>query len=183
MPPVRFSGHINEWKNFKVSEITEIYDNLRIPIAASEREYGKTPYYGANGIQDYVNGYTHDGEFVLIAEDGANDLINYPVNYVRGKIWVNNHAHVLSGRSNVLNNSFLAVRIKAMNISKFLVGGGRAKLNGNILKDISLQIPSIDEQTKIGNFFKQLDESIELQEKKVERLKQVKKSFLQKMFV
>ena len=72
--------------------------NLRIP--------GSTPYYGANGIQDYVDGYTHEGEFILVAEDGANDLKNYPVKCVKGRIWVNNHAHVLQGKNEIADNKF-----------------------------------------------------------------------------
>ncbi|MCJ0578426.1 hypothetical protein MMJ51_07630, partial [Enterococcus cecorum] len=64
-------------------------------MTESNRVSGPTPYYGANGIQDYVEGYTHDGEYILIAEDGANDTNNYPIFRVHGKIWVNNHAHVL----------------------------------------------------------------------------------------
>ncbi len=74
--------------------------NLRIP--------GTTPYYGANGIQDYVDGYTHEGEFILVAEDGANDLKNYPIKCVKGSIWVNNHAHVLQSKNEIADNKFLA---------------------------------------------------------------------------
>ena len=73
------------------------------------RVAGTTPYYGANGIQDYVDGYTHDGEFILVAEDGANDLKNYPVKCVKGRIWVNNHAHVLQGKYDCADNQFLAL--------------------------------------------------------------------------
>ncbi|MGH2143920.1 restriction endonuclease subunit S, partial [Enterococcus faecalis] len=80
------------------------YDNLRVPITASKRISGNTPYYGANGIQDFVEGYTHDGEFILVAEDGANDLKDYPVQYVNGKVWVNNHAHVLQAKQSIANN-------------------------------------------------------------------------------
>ena len=89
-----------------MSEIADRFDNLRVPVAANLRVSGDTPYYGANGIQDYVEGYTHDGEYVLVAEDGASDLKNYPVNYVNGRIWVNNHAHVLQGKNNIASNRF-----------------------------------------------------------------------------
>ena len=78
-PRLRFKGFTEAWEQRKVKEIAERFDNLRIPVAASQRESGLIPYYGANGIQDYVNGFTHNGEFVLVAEDGANDLKNYPV--------------------------------------------------------------------------------------------------------
>lgn len=101
----------NAWEQRKVREVTDRYDNLRIPVAASLRVAGTTPYYGANGIQDYVDGYTHDGEFILVAEDGANDLKNYPVKCVKGRIWVNNHAHVLQGKYDCADNQFLAYAI------------------------------------------------------------------------
>ena len=62
------------WEQRKVFEIADRFDNLRVPVAANLRIPGNTPYYGANGIQDYVEGYTHDGEYILVAEDGASDL-------------------------------------------------------------------------------------------------------------
>ena len=60
------------WEQRKVFEIADRFDNLRVPVAANLRISGNTPYYGANGIQDYVEGYTHDGEYILVAEDGAS---------------------------------------------------------------------------------------------------------------
>ncbi|EGP9983283.1 restriction endonuclease subunit S, partial [Listeria monocytogenes] len=92
VPRLRFADFDEEWEQRMLNEIANRYDNLRVPITASARSSGTTPYYGANGIQDYVEGFTHDGEFILVAEDGANDVKNYPVQYVNGKIWVNNHA-------------------------------------------------------------------------------------------
>lgn len=181
-PELRFEGFTDAWEQRKLKDVSEMYDNLRVPITASDRVSGDTPYYGSNGIQDYVEGYTHDGEYVLIAEDGANDLLNYPVNYVNGKVWINNHAHVVSGKVGELNNLFLVSRIKSMNIVPWLVGGGRAKLNGDVLKKLPILIPSFEEQQKIGNFFKQLDDTIDLQERKLETLKELKKGYLQKMF-
>ena len=166
-----------------MGEVVNILDNLRIPVAASERLKGTTPYYGANGIQGYIDGFTHDGEFVLVAEDGANDLVDYPVQYVSGKIWVNNHAHVLQGISYQLNNHFLVYRIKSMNISRYLVGGGRAKLNANIMKDIELSLPNYEEQQKIGAFFTALDRYITIHQRKLENMQKLKKSLLQQMFV
>ena len=183
VPEIRFSGFTEDWEQRKLIDVAEMFDNLRIPVTASDRVEGNTAYYGANGIQDYVDGFTHDGEFVLIAEDGANDLINYPVNYVKGKIWVNNHAHVVSGKKSELDNLFLTARIKSMNISHWLVGGGRAKLNGDVLKKIPLTLPVYEEQKKIGAYFKHLDDSIALHQKQLEVLKETKKSLLQKMFV
>lgn len=93
IPEIRFKGFSGEWNETVLSEVADKYDNLRVAVTARDRIAGNTPYYGANGIQGYVEGYTHDGEYVLLAEDGANNLKNYPIHYVSGKVWVNNHAH------------------------------------------------------------------------------------------
>ena len=183
VPKIRFSGFTDDWEQRKVSEIANRYDNLRVPVAASERVSGSTPYYGANGIQDYVDGYTHDGEFVLIAEDGANDLKNYPVQYTTGKIWVNNHAHVLQGKEKITDNKFLGYSINATNIESLLVGGGRAKLNAEVLMGIELLMPSYLEQCRISEFLFNLDNLITLHQSKLEKLRLIKKSMLEQMFV
>ena len=183
VPKRRFEGFEGEWQSVKIHEIANRLDNLRIPITASKRIPGMTPYYGANGIQDYVKGHTHDGENVLIAEDGANDLNNYPVHYCVGEIWVNNHAHVLRGKDNILNNLFFSYLLKTINMTPYLVGGGRAKLNSDIMMGIDCIIPEIAEQQKIGQFFKNLDDQITTEEKKLEKLKQMKEAYLEEMFV
>ncbi|MBS7815955.1 restriction endonuclease subunit S [Wohlfahrtiimonas chitiniclastica] len=182
VPQIRFDGFSGDWKYFMLEEITDRYDNLRIPITASERVLGDTPYYGANGIQGYVKGYTHDGENILIAEDGANDLVDYPIQYVVGKIWVNNHAHVLSAKP-TCDTKFLSYGMKNINFAPFLVGGGRAKLNANVMMQIKLKIPKLEEQQKIGAFFQKLDQRIEQHEKKLQSYQNLKKAMLQRLFV
>ena len=146
---MRFSTF--SWEQRKVQDVADRFDNLRIPVAANLRVHGTTPYYGANGIQDYVEGFTHDGEFVLVAEDGANDLKNYPVKCVNGRIWVNNHAHVLQGKAGIADNSFLAFAISQSDIESLLVGGGRAKLNAETLMSIEFRLPCLQEQYRIGD--------------------------------
>ena len=183
VPELRFKGFTDEWEERKLSDIADRFDNLRVPITASDRKPGDTPYYGANGIQDYVEGFTHNGEFILVAEDGANDLKNYPVQYVNGKVWVNNHAHILQGKKTITDNKFLMNAIKNFNIEPFLVGGGRAKLNADVMMKLNILLPTFVEQEKIGSFFKQLDDTIALHQRKLDLLKEQKKGFLQKMFV
>ena len=183
VPELRFAGFADDWEERKLSDIADRFDNLRVPITASDRKSGDTPYYGANGIQDYVEGFTHDGEFILVAEDGANDLKNYPVQYVNGKVWVNNHAHVLQGKKTITDNKFLMNSIKNFNIEPFLVGGGRAKLNADVMMKLNVLLPTFEEQEKIGLFFKQLDDTITLHQRKLDLLKEQKKGLLQKMFV
>ena len=159
------------WEQRKLEEICNRFDNLRVPVAANQREKGNIPYYGANGIQDYVKGFTHKGEFILIAEDGANDLKNYPVNYVNGLFWANNHVHVLQSKEKIGNNKFLKFCISRTNIEHLLVGGGRAKLNSNIMMNMDLKIPAIVEQEKIGNILFEIDNLITLHQ-----LKEMKRS-------
>ncbi len=183
VPELRFAGFADDWEERKLSDIADRFDNLRVPITASDRKPGDTPYYGANGIQDYVEGFTHNGEFILVAEDGANDLKNYPVQYVNGKVWVNNHAHVLQGKKTITDNKFLMNAIKNFNIEPFLVGGGRAKLNADVMMKLNILLPTFVEQEKIGSLFSLLDKTIALHQRKLDLLKEQKKGFLQKMFV
>ena len=182
-PEIRFKGFTDPWEQRKVQDVADRFDNLRIPVAANLRVHGTTPYYGANGIQDYVEGFTHDGEFVLVAEDGANDLKNYPVKCVNGRIWVNNHAHVLQGKAGISDNSFLAFAISQSDIESLLVGGSRAKLNAETLMSIEFKLPCLQEQYRIGEYLTQLDNLITLHQRELEKLQNIKKSMLEKMFV
>ena len=182
-PEVRYKNFSDAWEQRKLGEVVERFDNLRIPVTSSKREKGITPYYGANGIQDYVQGYTHDGEFVLVAEDGANDLQNYPVHYVNGKVWVNNHAHVLQGKNKMVDNLFLVNAIKQIKIETYLVGGSRAKLNADVMMKLPIKVPTFNEQQRLGKYFARLDSLITLHQRKLEKLKQLKKFLLQNMFI
>ncbi|MDZ7432840.1 restriction endonuclease subunit S, partial [Bacillus amyloliquefaciens] len=98
----------NHWEVKTLSDVVENYNNQRIPVSQKKREEmeGDIPYYGATGIVDFVDGYTHEGEFVCIGEDGANLLSrSKPQAFViRGKSWVNNHAHVVKMNDNMCNN-------------------------------------------------------------------------------
>lgn len=183
VPRIRFKGFTDAWEQRKVQDVAERYDNLRVPVAANLRVHGNIPYYGANGIQDYVDGFTHDGEFVLVAEDGANDLKNYPVQHVKGRIWVNNHAHVLQGKPNLMDNLFLAYSLHRADIASYLVGGSRAKLNADTLMTLELLLPGVEEQTKIGRLLDSIDNLITLHQRQVEKLKNIKAALLEKMFV
>ena len=182
VPRIRFKGFEEDWEQRKVSELADRYDNLRVPVAEKLRVRGTTPYYGANGIQDYVRGFTHDGEFVLVAEDGANDLKNYPVQYVNGRIWVNNHAHVLQAKDKIADTGFLGYAISRADIEAILVGGGRAKLNAEVLMRLALILPSRTEQIRLASFLVRIDSLLSLHQRKLEKLKILKKALLEKMF-
>ncbi|HEE2520209.1 TPA: restriction endonuclease subunit S [Klebsiella pneumoniae] len=129
-----------EWRNLGDTSLFEIANNGRKPVKASLRIAGETPYYGANNIQDYVDGYTHDGEYVLIAEDGSASLENYSIQYATGKFWANNHVHVVRGKERV-HSRFLYHYLCIVNFLPFLTGGGRAKLTKGQLIEIPVPIP------------------------------------------
>ena len=170
----------SDWKEYKINDVADIFDNLRIPVTKNQRKPGNTPYYGANGIQDYVSGYTHDGEFVLIAEDGANDLQNYPVTYASGKIWVNNHAHVLAGVNSKADTRFLAYLLKKVDFAAVLVGGTRAKLNGKTLKNIEVTLPErLKEQQAIASALSDFDEHIDNLTELIEKKKAIRDGALE----
>ncbi|MFR0902524.1 MAG: restriction endonuclease subunit S [Anaerovoracaceae bacterium] len=107
---------------------------------------------------------------------------NYPVKCVKGRIWVNNHAHVLQGKTNICNNKFLAYSINQADIESLIVGSGRAKLNADTMMNITLAIPNLREQSLIGDFTDQLDNLITRHQQKLEHLEDLKKGMLQKMF-
>lgn len=183
IPEIRFSGFTDAWKQRKLGEVVIRLDNLRIPITESNRVSGPTPYYGANGIQDYVEGYTHDGEYILIAEDGANDTNDYPIFRVHGKIWVNNHAHVLQTIDDIADNDYVAYALKSINIGPYLVGGSRSKLNADSLMKLEIKLPKLSEQIKVGQIFVKIDYQIKNYKQKLKNLKTIKKSLLNKLFI
>ncbi|WP_291471730.1 restriction endonuclease subunit S [Companilactobacillus sp.] len=178
-----FKNCESNWHLFRLGDLCTNYDNLRVPITTSKRIPGKTPYYGANGIQDFVHGYTHKGPFVLIAEDGANDLKDYPVRYVDGCFWANNHVHVLQADENTVKNKFLMYAIKSIYIEPFLVGGSRSKLNGSVLMDLKLPIPSLKFQNKTIDLLSSMDSEIDEFVYKIKKLNNLKSTLLQKMFI
>ena len=139
-------GQAVEWR--ALGEVCDILDNLRKPIKASLRLAGSNPYYGANNIQDYVDGFTHDGEYVLIAEDGSSSLENYSIQWATGKFWANNHVHVVSAKE-CLNNRFLFHFLKKMNFIPYLTGGTRAKLTKAKMIEIQIPIPPLSVQSQI----------------------------------
>ena len=175
----RLPGFSGEWSNLRIEEIANLHDNLRVPVEKSMRKKGNIPYYGANGIQDYVNGYTHNGSYVLIAEDGANDLQEYPIRYASGKIWVNNHVHVLDGKNSVSDTRFLSYSMSTIDYQAAITGGTRAKLNGHILMQLSLDLPPLAEQQAIAQVLSDMDSEIEQLEKKLSKYQQIKQGMMQ----
>lgn len=137
-----------EWKKLGEEEFFIIENRGRKAVKAENRIKGEIPYYGANNIQDYVEGYTHNGVYVLLAEDGTQSVDNYSVQWVEGKFWANNHVHVLRGTDKV-NTRFLFHYLRIVNYRPFLSGGDRAKLTKGNLIEIEIPIPPLSVQSRI----------------------------------
>lgn len=124
-----------------LGEVCEILDSKRKPVSKGQRINGKYPYYGANGVLDYVSDFIFDGTFLLLGEDGSViNKDNSPVlNWAKGKIWVNNHAHVLSEKKGCLLR-FLYYALQLIDVTD-IVRGTPPKLNQTNLRNIMIPVP------------------------------------------
>ena len=184
IPEIRFKGFTDAWEQRKLGDIVDFLDGQRKPLKESDRIKGKYPYYGASGIIDYINDYLFDENLVLLSEDGANIIDrNYPVCFIAtGKYWVNNHAHVLKVKTGVIDK-FICESLERLDYTKFNTGTAQPKLNQDICQKIVITIPNEDEQKCISEFLDRINNIITLHQRKLERLQEVKKGLLQKMFV
>ena len=178
------TSDMKKWRLLTIDECCEILDSKRIPINSEEREQrkGDIPYYGANGLQGYIDGYIFDEPLILIAEDGGyfNEFATRPIAYkIQGKSWVNNHAHVLKAKRGYCQDAiFYALEHK--DIQHFIVGGTRAKLNQTALRSIALQLPEDEEeQVRIVTILSTLDQAIEQTEAIIAKQQRIKTGLMQ----
>ncbi|MGI4873425.1 MAG: restriction endonuclease subunit S [Janthinobacterium lividum] len=148
-------------ESFTIDEIAVCLDGKRKPVKKSDRSAGVYPYYGASGIVDYVEGFLYNESILLVSEDGENlSTRNLDIAYeVDGKCWVNNHAHVLR----ITNASRYLVKeyFNNSDISDYVSGSTRPKLNKSTLMEMSLYLPAREEQTVYEEKIKRIDNAIE----------------------
>ena len=178
----RFSS---EWEEVTLKDCARSLDNLRVPLNSGQRQamVGDIPYWGANGIVGYVNDYIFDSTIVLLAEDGGyfDEFASRPIaNISYGKAWVNNHAHVLTAKTNTINE-WLYFSLVHKNILAFINGGTRAKLNKSDMLKIPIRLPSLKEQQKIVTVLTNADSEIELLQQQLADLQQEKKALMQQL--
>lgn len=174
-----------DWRLVALGDFAEILNSKRIPLSSEVRATmsGKYPYCGANGVVDYINDYKFDGEFVLMAEDGGNffDYKTRPIAYLmQGKFWVNNHAHVLTAKNGLIK--FLLYSLQHKDITKYIIGSTRTKLNRSVLETIQIAEPPFEEQKKIAEILSTVDEKIEVIEEKISKTQELKKGLMQQLF-
>lgn len=142
------------WEKVYLSDISVNLDSKRVPIKKGARTGGIYPYYGASGIVDYVSDYIFDDDLLLISEDGANLLArSTPIAFsVSGKIWVNNHAHILKFEGKITQR-YVERYFENIKIDDFVTGAAQPKLNQKALCSIPISIPKdITEQERIVGF-------------------------------
>jgi len=174
-----------EWNVKKIEEICDILDSQRVPLNKEQRESmkGNIPYYGANGVVDYINQYLFDEPLILMAEDGGHfdEYQTRPIAYkIEGKSWVNNHAHVLRPKEGIDFN-WVFYSLVHKNVLPFINGGTRAKLNQADLRVLPIAIPPLPEQRKIAAILSSVDEAIEKTEAIIEQTEKVKKGLMQQL--
>jgi type I restriction enzyme S subunit len=173
-------GRIPEdWEVVKLENVVEIWDKYRVPVKEEDRKPGPFPYCGANGIIDYVAGYTHDGEFVLLAEDGGFfGRFENSAYIMRGKFWANNHVHILKAIEGILINEFLMYCLNFMDLTPFLTGSTRPKLTQEDMRKIPLPLPPIQEQQRIAKILTTIDRKLEIERKEKARLERIKQGLM-----
>ena len=167
----------------KLEDVCEILDSRRVPITAKDRKAGTYPYYGANGLQDYVADYIFDDELVLLAEDGGNfGSKERPIAYrVSGKCWVNNHAHVLKAKPN-MHVDYLCYALMFYDTEGLVNGATRQKLTQAAMRQMVIPYRDMTEQFQIIKKISQIVRSIEKRKEELQLLDQLVKSRFIELF-
>ena len=170
-------------KKLFLEDCCEILDSMRIPITASERKSGPYPYYGANGIQDYVADYIFDDELVLLAEDGGNfGSKTRPIAYrVSGKCWVNNHAHVLKPKED-FNVDYLCYSLMFYNTDGLVNGATRQKLTQATMRQMLIPQRTCQEQCDIVAQLNKTNLIIKTRQQQLQKLDELVKARFVELF-
>ncbi|MFC4709422.1 restriction endonuclease subunit S [Enterococcus eurekensis] len=170
--------------NGQLGEIIELFDSKRIPLSSKQREKMEKvyPYYGATSLMDYVDDFLFEGTYLLLGEDGTViDPEGYPIlQYIWGKFWVNNHAHVLQGK-NGFNVESLYVLLKTTYVSSIVTGAVQLKINQTNLKSIKIFIPPIDEISSFNETIEPIFKKIRNSTDEIASLTELRNSLLTKL--
>lgn len=174
-----------DWEATTIENVCDILDGKRVPLNKEQRGKikGHIPYYGANGIVDYINDYIFDEDLILLAEDGGyfDEYQTRPIAYlIHGKSWVNNHAHVLRVREHAITE-WIFYSLVHKNVIPFIKGGTRSKLNQADLRQIPIPLPPLSEQQKIAEILSTVYDAIEVTDRIIEKTKELKKGLMQKL--
>lgn len=173
-----------EWTTSELADLTINFDGKRKPVKESDRRPGPYPYYGASGVVDHVDGFLFDGDYLLIAEDGENLRTRQtPIAFMaKGKFWVNNHAHIVTGNDKA-DTRFLMYALQNADISGYLTGAVMPKLTQGNLNRIEISHPCVIEQRAIAHILGTLDDKIELNRRRNQTLEAMARALFKDWFV
>jgi type I restriction enzyme S subunit len=158
------------WEKRNLGEVCEILDSKRKPITKRDRIPGNIPYYGATGVLSHVKDYLFDEQLVLLGEDGAKwKSGDNSAFIIRGKSWVNNHAHVLRPQRKILDDNWLVYNLNFQNLMPYISGMTVPKLNQGNMKKIQIPIPPLAEQKQIVALLDQAFAAIDRAKANIER--------------
>ncbi len=172
------------WEVGKLDDVIELHDSKRIPLSKKQRDIMEKnyPYYGATSVIDYVEDYIFDGTYLLLGEDGSvSDDAGYPIlQYVWGKIWVNNHAHVMTGKG-VNTVEYLYMLLKNTNVNNIITGAVQKKINQRNLKSLEIIISEEELLLDYIKIIKPIFKKRKLLETQNQKLSQLRDTLLPKL--
>lgn len=177
----------DDWTVSTAEQLCHFENNRRIPVSESERAKrpGDIPYYGANGLQGYIDYAIFNEDLILLAEDGGHydDFTNRPIAYrITGPAWVNNHAHAIRSRDPNFQN-FLFYSLEHKDIRADVVGGTRGKLNLGQLKNLQIAHPvNVSESIAIAEIIQSADDVIRFQRTLISKLEMIRRGLLKDFF-
>ena len=175
------------WKNVELGNLCDVLDSQRKPITKRDRTVGEYPYYGATGIVDYVENYIFDEKLVLIGEDGAKWESGEKTAFIaNGKYWVNNHAHVIRPKRELLLDEWLVYYFYYKDLKEFVTGLTVPKLNQGQLRIIPIPLPPLNTQkklvAKLDAIFAEIDKATAAAEANANNAEALCQSYLTKIF-
>ena len=175
------------WDSVSFEELVEFHDQRRIPLSKKERSgrSGPFPYYGAQGIIDWIDDYIFDGRYLLIAEDGENlRSRKQPIAHIAdGQFWVNNHAHVVKAVRGKADDDFLRACVEFHPLSGLITGAAQPKLSQANLKRLLVDAPSYAVQTRIGQAVRVVDGLLKGNRRRIEILEEMVRLLYREWFV
>ncbi|MBA3960598.1 MAG: restriction endonuclease subunit S [Chthoniobacterales bacterium] len=175
------------WEIRPLGEVIDLFDHKRVPLNSRERQerQGPFPYYGAQGIIDHIDDYIFDGSYILVAEDGENlNSKKLPLAlFASGKFWVNNHAHILRGKPEVADDTFLLACLNNADIKPYVTGAAQPKLSQSNLRLVEVPLPPLPVQRRIAGILSAYDELMENCQRRIRILEEMARALYREWFV